>query len=227
MSYDEFAREYAAHSAVSPYNALYERPAMQARLGEVRGKRVLDAGCAGGEHTALLLDRGAEVVAMDASAGLIEIVRERFGNRVETHRADLREPMHFLPDASIDVVFCSLTLHYIDDWSVPLREFKRVLRRGGRLLMSTHHPAMTASSVENYFATQLIHETWRVGEANMDVRFYHRPLEAMIGAIIDAGFQVEALIEPHLTARDPSVPQSDYVRLATTPWFIVIEAGTA
>ena len=43
--YDQFAAAYAADTEANAFNALYERPAMLALLGDVGGKRVLDAGC--------------------------------------------------------------------------------------------------------------------------------------------------------------------------------------
>ncbi|MEO6913763.1 MAG: methyltransferase domain-containing protein, partial [Candidatus Baltobacteraceae bacterium] len=79
--YDAFAREYAAHASTGLHNAGYERPAMQALLGNLRGLRVLDAGCAAGEHSAHLPECGAEVIAIDRSAAMIAMVRARFGDR--------------------------------------------------------------------------------------------------------------------------------------------------
>ncbi len=65
--YDSFARDYAQHSAISPYNVDYERPAMAAQLPDLRGKDVLDAGCPSGEFVPELLIRGANVTGLDAS----------------------------------------------------------------------------------------------------------------------------------------------------------------
>jgi len=48
--YDKFARLYARDTETNPYNALYELPAILATAGDVRGMRVLDAGCGPGLH---------------------------------------------------------------------------------------------------------------------------------------------------------------------------------
>lgn len=135
--YDNYAREYAAHTMVSVYNARYERPAMQKRLGNLRGKRVLDAACASGEYTAHLLELGAQVVGVDKSQAMIDLARERVGDRAQFLQRDLARPLNGIATADFDLVLSSLTMHYIEDWSVPLHEFTRVLRPGGRFLMST------------------------------------------------------------------------------------------
>ena len=44
-AYDEMAEAYAARIETKPHNAYYERPATLSLLPDVRGKRVLDAGC--------------------------------------------------------------------------------------------------------------------------------------------------------------------------------------
>src|SRR5262245_1697372 len=46
--YDELAAAYAADNEANAFNALYERPAMLSLIGDVRGQRVLDAGCGAG-----------------------------------------------------------------------------------------------------------------------------------------------------------------------------------
>jgi len=73
------------------------RAAMLARLPEdLRGARVLDAGCGAGQMTAELAARGAEVLACDISPALVDIARERLGysqkSRVRFHAGDMLDP---------------------------------------------------------------------------------------------------------------------------------------
>ena len=56
------------------------RALMLSRLpDDLRGARVLDAGCGAGQMTAELAARGADVVAVDISPSLIGIARARLG----------------------------------------------------------------------------------------------------------------------------------------------------
>jgi 2-polyprenyl-3-methyl-5-hydroxy-6-metoxy-1,4-benzoquinol methylase len=46
-------------------------------LGEIQGNRVLDAGCGPGIYAGLLVVKGAEVVAFDASERMVRLAKER------------------------------------------------------------------------------------------------------------------------------------------------------
>lgn len=191
--YDTFARAHATHNESSTFNAGYERPTVLAMMGDVDGKHVLDAGCGAGAHAAELVARGARVTGLDASAGLLEIAAERLGPGVPLHRADLAEPLPFA-DATFDVVLASLVMHYLQDRVPTLAEFRRVLVPGGRLVFSTHHPSMPHPRGGR---SLLRHPRDRrgldVGGQPMRMRFWHRPLRAMISAIAEAGLTLLTL----------------------------------
>ena len=72
------------------------RETMLNTLGDVRGKRILDAGCGAGQMTHELALRGAEVVAVDISPSLVEIARKRLpdalSHQVTFHAGDMLDP---------------------------------------------------------------------------------------------------------------------------------------
>jgi len=213
------AVEYDQHNASGAANSYYERPATIALLGDVHGQQVLEAGCGSGPVTEWLIDHGAEVVAFDVSAAMLEIARSRVGGRAELHHHDLAEPLMFLEDASVDLVVASLVFHYLSDWVAPLRELHRVLRPTGSVVMSIHHPAWDwrNHSPEDYFAFMQVSEVWVEPHT---VTFWRRPLTAVTEAISEAGFLIDRLVEarpnPELETRDPSAFQE----LATGPFFM-------
>lgn len=219
--YDSFAADYDADNA-NPFNALYERPASLALLPALAGRRVLDAGCGGGLHAAEMISRGATVVGVDSSGELLELARQRCPERAEFHIADLGAPLPFLADASFDVVLCALTLHYLRDWVPVLREFNRVLRSDGAVVISTHHPAcdIELSRSGDYFGTELLHDQWDKNGRTLDVEFWRRPLTDMFAAVHDAGFRVERLVEPRpLPECEERFPQ-EWELLTTKPRFL-------
>jgi 2-polyprenyl-3-methyl-5-hydroxy-6-metoxy-1,4-benzoquinol methylase len=80
--YDVFAGEYEVHAAVAPYNALYDRPATLRLIGDVEGRRVLDAACGPGFYVDELLAAGASVAGCDAAPTMIDLARQRVGDLV-------------------------------------------------------------------------------------------------------------------------------------------------
>ncbi len=196
--YDGFAEDYSAENETSLLNAYYERPAMLALAGDVAGRRILDAGCGSGPLAAALLAKGAIVTGFDSSPRMVELARQRLGEGAALQVADLGEPLPFA-DGAFDDVVSSLVLHYLEDWSAPLAELRRVLVPGGRLILSVNHPAMykLINRDADYFAlTQYSEEyTFNGGKSGV-LTFWHRPLHAMTDAFTQAGFRISVVSEP-------------------------------
>ncbi len=195
--YDSFAEAYAAETETNLINAYYTRPAILDLAGDVTGRRILDAGCGAGPLHAALRDRGALVTGIDSSARMLELARTRLGDDAELHLADLRSPLPF-PDQAFDDVIASLVLHYLQDWTAPLAELRRVLTPGGRLIVAVDHPFVhkLTDPGSNYFETSRHSEEWTLGGHTRLMTFWHRPLHAMTDAFTAAGFRVCAISEP-------------------------------
>lgn len=220
--YDGFARAYASLNDGSPFLALYERPAILALAGDVRGVRVLEAGCGAGVQAAELVRRGAVVTGVDRSAGLLEVARERLGPNVPLHRADLARPLSFA-DGAFDLVLSSLLMHYLADWEPTLREFRRVLVPGGRVVLSTHHPVLDlrVSGSDDYLGTYSFTEDWQVDCRTMSMRFWHRPLRAMLAAFTSSGFSVDEIVEPEPRPEMAATAPDVYERLRRHAHFLL------
>lgn len=202
--YDAFAAAYDAENATSLVNAHYERPAMLALAGDVRGRRVLDAGCGSGPLAAALLERGADVTGFDGSPAMIELARRRLGDAADLRVADLADPLPYA-DAEFDDVTASLVLHYLEDWAAPLAELRRVLRPGGRLIASVNHPTVHLVNYpdEDYFVTRRYTEQFDFAGQPGELTYWHRPLHAVTDAVIDAGFRLVVLSEPRVAPDAP------------------------
>jgi len=203
--YDAFAEAYDAENASSLVNAHYERPATIALAGDVRGRRILDAGCGSGPLAAALRERGAEVSGFDGSPAMIELARRRLGDEVQLEVADLAEPLPY-DDESFDVVVASLVLHYLEDWSAPLAELRRVLRPGGRLIASVNHPTVYMINYpdQDYFVTRRFSEDYEFAGQMGTLTYWHRPLHAITDAVVAAGFRIAALAEPLVSPDAPA-----------------------
>lgn len=195
--YDPFAEAYDVANRDGLFNAHYERPEMLRLAGDVAGLRVLDAGCGSGPLTVALRDRGAEVVGFDASARMLDLARGRLGDEVDLRVHDLAEPLPY-DDAVFDLVTASLVLHYLEDWSGPLAELRRVLRPGGRLLVSINHPGIykLVYPEADYFVPTEYSEDHEMAGQTVWLTYWHRPLHAVLNAFLDAGFAIRRVTEP-------------------------------
>ncbi|MEU4386316.1 methyltransferase domain-containing protein [Promicromonospora sp. NPDC023805] len=203
--YDEFAASYDAENAGSLLNAWYERPAMLRLAGDVRGHKILDAGCGSGPLSAELRDRGADMTGFDGSPAMIELARRRLGDDVPLTVADLTQPLPYADDAFDDVV-ASLVLHYFEDWHPPLTELHRVLKPGGRLILSVNHPLIRPFLYpdEDYFALRQFSEEYEFAGQPGTLTYWHRPLHAMSDAFAAAGFSITSMAEPPPSPDTPS-----------------------
>jgi SAM-dependent methyltransferase len=213
--YDSFAEVYSAENEVNLHNAYYERPATLALAGDVAGRRILDAGCGSGPLSAALRDRGAIVTGFDSSAGMLELARRRLGGDADLHLADLGRPLPFT-DGAFDDVVASLVLHYLEDWTAPLAELRRVLKPGGRLIVSVNHPIAGHALVRpgaDYWATYQWSDeiTTSSGESYV-LTNWHRPLPAMIDAFTASGFRIAVISEPRPALDTPRELLPDFLQ---------------
>ena len=152
-NYDPIAERFIEHAGrEDSWNNLYERPNTLARLPELEGKDVLDLGCSTGFFTDYVLEKGVKsVTSVDASRKLIERLAGRIKDkRLTTQCADIGSPMPFLKSDFYDVIICSLVIDYVKDWAPMFGEFYRVVKKGGRAVITTGHP----------FANIYIYSAW-------------------------------------------------------------------
>jgi 2-polyprenyl-3-methyl-5-hydroxy-6-metoxy-1,4-benzoquinol methylase len=132
----------------------YKKRSFQARLEVLEeclrgrtlaGMQWLDAGCGTGTLTRFLAEKGCSVTGLDAAAQMIEMARgqtkdhpQRERMRFEVAHRDSAGTMERLPNAtgSLDGILCSSVLEYMPDAEQLIREFARVLKPGGVLLIS-------------------------------------------------------------------------------------------
>jgi SAM-dependent methyltransferase len=191
--------------------------------GDVRGKRVLDLGCGGGENAVTFARQGAHVIAVDHSADALargRALAETHEVRVEWHESDVAD-LAFLRADSIDLTLAAGLLAEVDDVDRLLRQVHRVLRAGAPFVFSYDHPMALAVGRDDtapgglplgrlevrssYFEPGPI----RVTRRGAEVTLFPRTTGAMFAALHRAGYRVDALLEPEpVRSADPgpSIP---------------------
>ena len=222
-AYDRLAEVWSKTTDDGPYNGGLERPALRSLVPlSVAGQTVLDAGCGSGAQCAWLLDQGADVVGIDLSPRMVDEAVRRCGGRGQFLVADLAEPLPVEPRSFYGIT-CSLALHYLADWRMPLRSFAMALRPGGWAVISLDHPSgpPLPDQQGGYLDTELVSDTWRKDDVEVTQRFWRRPLAAVVDAFADAGFVIDRVAEARPDADALLRWPDDLAAAAVMPSFIV------
>ena len=228
-AYQRLAERYAALIDTKPHNAYYERPAMLSMWPDLSGKRVLDAGCGPGVYAEELSKRGAKATSIDVSEKMIDCAKERLGPTADVRVVDMRKPLTMFEDNEFDFVNAPLCLDYIKDWRPLFSEFRRILRREGRLQFSCAHPAHDAEyfGTEEYAKTEQVSATWTGFGIPVNVAAYRRSLQEILMPLIETGFVIQKVLEPLPTEEFKKADRRRYDILIRRPSFLCIQSQLA
>ena len=172
--------------------AFYRRWVQQ-RHGLKPGMHVLDVACGTGlvaVEAAKILGTAENITCLDPSEGMLAVARRKFAAKFVQGRA---EALPF-PDNSFDFLTMGYALRHVLDLEATFREYRRVLKPGGRaLILEVTKPA---GKVGNFFfrvyfgrvypaLTQLF---TRSRDARNMMRYYWETMEACVPpqSVLDA-----------------------------------------
>ena len=228
--HDEIADWYSAMKKNS-YEFKIQLPAILNLLDDLCGKSLIDIGCGPGVYSVEFAKRGADVLGIDISQGMLDKAR----NNAETANVKLKlrkSDAHSLPftDGLFDIavlILMSLNTKIVE-------EVARILKPNGLLLFSDTHPIIESKGrwdstdigasrvVDDYFSQDK--RDWRIEpdpERAITIRYNKRTIEQSVNIIADAGFKILRIIEPK-PGKD--VRKSDPVkgdRCSRIPFFII------
>ena len=245
MDYDKYAALWQAKkSSDNHYAHTYlEKPAMFGLLGSVVGQTILDLGCGSGEDIEKLRISN-EVIGLDYSHELLTLAKF---NNPDTNFWCIDLNTQLIPTTTqFDIIFSSLTLHYIEDWDQLFKQFSSILKPGGRIIISTHHPLKWGSSVDknkqfNEFKTGYRKDknegktytvygdylnTYAIKDKlfqQLEVTYYNRSLSEMFKVFDDNSFMVTKLLEPKPIIEAKTIIPDFYEVHSKIPLFVVWE----
>ena len=141
--YGRVHRPDSPHQSLERMNRFQEPEARRiiADLGLSPASRGLDVGCGVGLYALWLAEavgRNGHVMGMEPDSAKIEAAQALVGGQLGAGRLEFREGDGTaipLPDQSVDWLWCGDVLHHIVDTERALREFRRVVRPGGRIII--------------------------------------------------------------------------------------------
>jgi SAM-dependent methyltransferase len=211
-----------------------EWPALRALIPVLRGLRVVDLGCGFGWFCRFARDQGAAtVLGIDVSENMLARAKATTSDPAITYRnADLERLD--LPDASFDLAYSALALHYIENLEKLLATVHRSLVPGAPLIFSVEHPIYTAPSRPSWSADAQGRKTWPVdgylteGTRTTDwlapgVVKQHRTIGTYLNLLIRCGFAIT-----HVEEWGPSESQiaarPEWAEERERPMFLLVAA---
>jgi len=206
-------------------------------LPQLDGVDAVELGCGGGQGSVGLARRGAaSVVGVDLSTNQLEHARHLAGlygaaDVVDFVAADVTA----LPLAAdrFDLAFSSWVFQMVADLDAAFAAARRVLRADGTFCFAVPHPFYETFDPEcqelarSYFdATP---ERKSIGDLDPALTVFHHTIADVHGALVDAGFVVERLLEPG--SDDPSAYREQWSQrpelMAKVPPTLVVRATPA
>ncbi|WP_353138565.1 class I SAM-dependent methyltransferase [Pseudopedobacter sp.] len=177
-------------------------------LPNFHGKDVLDMGCGFGWHCRYAIEKGAaSVVGIDISEKMLVRASEiNLLKGIKYERMALEDAV--FPGESFDMIFSSLTLHYIKSYHMLIHNVYQWLRPGGHFVFSVEHPVFTAEGKQSWICDEERNKLyWPVdnyfieGKRNTiflgeQVVKYHRTLTTYLHELLKCGFIIKQVQEP-------------------------------
>ncbi len=195
-----------------------------ALAGDVKEKKLLDICCAGDATQAFSWENlGAEVVACDFSPVAIKLAKrnaEKIGSRIEFKVADA-QILAPIADNQFDIVYATY-ICWLEDLYQAARVWHRVLKPGGRLLLSADHPVVSclketgcsltvirdyfddSPEYSNFTGTPIADE-YGGWDGNLPIVEFFHPLADVINAIAEAGLYIKKMVETRAQAEQSSL----------------------
>jgi 2-polyprenyl-3-methyl-5-hydroxy-6-metoxy-1,4-benzoquinol methylase len=219
------------------YRTGLTNPAVLNAIGDAHGLAILDAGCGEGYMSRTLAKHGAKVTGIDSSAELIRAAKaHKLSAELSTSfEIGTVEALPYDP-GTFDLVLCNHLLNDLEDPSVAIREFARVLTANGRIVILMLHPCFYNKHAErdepgnnlrtsSYFQTRSISQSFVVDglkSPTHNTTWLH-PLEFYTEALRKSGFVITSLTEPHPT--EQLADDDDWWhRSFTRPLFMLVVA---
>lgn len=192
-AYEKLAEAFSRLAPGKAENAYIEQPAMRKAVGDVRGKKIFEAGCGPGILAEYLVHEGAKVVGFDVSPKMIELARKRVPSNATFFVADMAKKLPVDQDGQFDMVVASLSIDYIENWEIPLSEFYRLLKPRGKFIFTIQHPIGSWNWYKptSAFGVQYVEASWKgFTEEPVTMPDYYRSFEEVINPLINAGFKI-------------------------------------
>jgi SAM-dependent methyltransferase len=212
-----------------------EWPLLRSMLPDMAGRRVVDLGCGFGWFSRWADEHGAvSVLGIDLSTKMLERARsDTTSATVDYQCADL-DLVELDPDTT-DLVFSSLTLHYVRDLHRLLSQVAGSLTPGGSVVFSVEHPIFSAPTTQRFETSEAGDRVWPLDNYLVEgqrVRTWfvdgvvkeHRTVATYVNTVLEAGLVLDRIEEFGPPAEDVDA-RPELADDRHRPWFLLLGAS--
>jgi ubiquinone/menaquinone biosynthesis C-methylase UbiE len=220
MSWDKIAslynRKYLIKTDTVHYGPLCPGEDKLHLLGRIAGLKAVDLGCGGGQNAIAMATMGALVTAVDFSVNQLaeaETLARREAVSIEFVNSDMTHLPALKPEA-FDIVLSACAMAFVRKLGAALAESYRILKNGGKFVMSVMHPLQYILDGEKgrmYFNSafpfnpRLLKWSWDFPEKSVNFEHYLRSVSEYHNCLVEAGFVVKRILEPKPTLKTPHI----------------------
>jgi SAM-dependent methyltransferase len=254
MNYDQYSASWISKKKSKTHWAhdYLEKPAMFDNLPDLKDKTVLCLGCGSGEECEYLLGLGAaKIIGVDSSSELIDWAKIQFELEIKQNKLEFvcaTIEAFQVEKESVDFVFSSLTMHYVDDWTKTLQCIKSWIKPNAtfdfQIIFSCHHPIKWGSETFRsrdynefklgYYKSKKLDSHYKIyGDyltsrpitdklfGHLEIIHYHKSISTMFLQISKSGLIVNAIIEPLPLDLTKTIKQDFFETYSKIPLFVI------
>jgi len=197
---------------------LEQRPKAVEMLGNIYGKKVIDAGCGTGFVTRMIARKGARVTGIDISEKMLDIAREfeeKIPLGISYEYGDIAKTNTTYNENSYDAISCTGVVHFLypQEYKSFLQEARKLLKKDSPLVISLTHPTLfyptsPARTQENCWVKVSPNEDKPFDKSQrfdmhlydtqgncFDSSIWHHPISFLLNELNQNGFNIDEVFE--------------------------------
>jgi ubiquinone/menaquinone biosynthesis C-methylase UbiE len=217
-SWDKIAELYRESYLIEPdfvhYGPLCPGENKLNLLGDIAGLRCIDLGCGAGQNVVAMAKAGADTTGVDFSSKQLaqaeDLARRE---KVNINLIDSNiEAIPSLGNSLFDLALSACAIAFVKKLDLALAEIYRILKPGGRFVLSVMHPMQYIIDGEEGtmyfnsaypFSARVLKWSWDFPGKSIPFQHYLRSISDYHNALVKAGFTVKRIVEPEPTLESP------------------------
>lgn len=216
------------------------RPYIFGLLKSIQNKNIADIGCGEGYVCRFLASKGAKVIGIDNSEGLINSAKEREKKdnyRIKYYLGSALN-LNMVKTNSVDLALSVLVFGHFTypEMNKSIKETYRILKNQGEFILAVPHPFMYVCKLKsnwisfnysklNYWEDKIANiSLFTKDRMKFDISAKIHTIESYLNSLLDNGFQIEKILEPQASKKDLKTYPKMWGEETRLPTYLIIKA---